>query len=104
MRQLKSPRSARPSLGHRRKNLGQAIPYRPPAMHRTEVPMSAMARWASTALDLPAKRPLYRLFASLGGFVLEATCFAQGPRLYAVAVTLDNVHVPGSPAGGFATL
>jgi hypothetical protein len=66
--------------------------------------MSAMARWASTALDLPAKRPLYRLFASFGGFVLEATCFAQGPRLYAVAVTLDNVHVPSSPAGGFATL
>ena len=66
--------------------------------------MSATARWASTALDMPTKRPLYRLFASLGAFVLEATCFAQVPRLYACAITLDGVHVPSSPAGGFLTL
>jgi hypothetical protein len=62
-----------------------------------------VSRWASTALDLPSKRPLYRLFASLGGFVIEATVFADGCRRYAVSVTLDGVHVPSSPAGGFPT-
>jgi hypothetical protein len=61
-------------------------------------------QWASTALDIPARKPLYRLFASLGGFVLDATCFSHGPRMYACAVTLDGVHVPSSPAGGFPTL
>ena len=61
-------------------------------------------RWSSTALDVPTRKPLYRLFASLHGFVLEATCFAHGPRLYAYAVTLDGVHVPGSPSGGHPTL
>ena len=64
------------------------------------------ARWASTALDIPtpARRPLYRLFASLHGFVIEATVFGHGAKGYAYAVVLDSVHVPGSPAGGYATL
>jgi hypothetical protein len=62
------------------------------------------ARWASTALDIPARKPLYRLFASVNGFVLEALVFSHGSRRYGSAVLLDGVHVPGSPSGNHATL
>jgi hypothetical protein len=61
-------------------------------------------RWSSTALDIPSRKPLYRLFASINGFVLEATAFSHGPRRYGYAVLLDGVHVPGSPSGSHPTL
>jgi hypothetical protein len=67
-------------------------------------PRLTSSRWASTPLDIPARKPLYRLFASLHGLVLEATVFSHGPRAYACAVLLDGVHVPGSPSGSHATL
>jgi hypothetical protein len=61
-------------------------------------------RWSSTALDVPTRKPLYRLFASINGFVLEALVFSHGSRRYGYAVLLDGVHVPGSPSGNHATL
>jgi hypothetical protein len=61
-------------------------------------------RWASTALDIPSRKPLYRLFASVNGFVLEAIVFSHGSRRYGYAVLLDGVHVPGSPRGNHPTL
>jgi hypothetical protein len=62
------------------------------------------ARWASTALDVPTRKPLYRLFTSVNGFVLEALVFSHGSRRYGCAVLLDGVHVPGSPSGKHQTL
>jgi hypothetical protein len=62
------------------------------------------ARWASTALDIPARKPLYRLFASVNGFVLEALVFSHGPRRYGCAVLLDGIHIPASPSGNHETL
>jgi hypothetical protein len=43
-------------------------------------------RWARTALDIPSRKPLYRLFASINGFVLEALVFSHGSRRYGYAV------------------
>jgi hypothetical protein len=62
------------------------------------------ARWASTALDVPARKPLYRLFASVNGFVLEALVFSHGSRRYGYAVLLDGIHIPASPSGNHETL
>jgi hypothetical protein len=55
--------------------------------HRARKP--ADARGIYGARDLPARKPLYRLFASLHGFVLEATVFSHGARAYACAILLD---------------
>jgi hypothetical protein len=73
-----------------------AVPVKPSR------PLLADQRWVSNAL--PARRPLYSLKANLAGFQLEASVHPTGTKGYAVAVLLDNVHVPSSPAGGFATL
>jgi hypothetical protein len=61
-------------------------------------------RWASIALDIQPRKPLYRLFASLSGFVIEAIVCSDDARTYACFITLDGCHVPSSPAGGFKTL
>jgi hypothetical protein len=55
--------------------------------------------WESTRLPATNRKPLYRLYASLHGFVLESTVFSHGAKGYACATLLDGVHVPDSPSG-----
>jgi hypothetical protein len=65
-------------------------------------PLLADQRWVSASI--PARRPLYRLTASLHGFTVEACVHPQGTKGYCCAVLVDRVHAPGSPAGNLPTL